>query len=308
MRALITGLDGFAGRHLAARLAARGDAVHGLVRRAAPGGVAAERHLADITDAEAVGRAVAAARPQLCFHLAGIASVPRAGADPAAALRVNALGTQHLLAAVARHAPACRVVVVGSGAAYGAVEAAAQPVRETQPLAPLSPYGASKAAAEMIAMQWAGGAGLDVLRVRGFNHTGPGQGPGFVCADLGRQLVAARGPGPVGVTVGNLDAVRDFSDVRDVVDAYVALAEHGARGAVYNVCSGIGRSIRSVLDALATAAGVAVEIAVDPDRLRPAEVPVLVGDPTAARTVAGWAPRITWQQTLADLLASLRVR
>ncbi|MDX2166364.1 MAG: GDP-mannose 4,6-dehydratase [Deltaproteobacteria bacterium] len=307
MRALITGIDGFAGRHLAALLAARGHAVHGLARRAVASPAGATVHPADVTDADAVARAVAAAAPERCFHLAGIASVPAAIADPSLALRVNALGTQHLLAAVARHAPAARVIVIGSGDAYGAVPAAALPVREAQPLQPRSPYGASKAAAEIIAGQWERGGGLDVVCVRAFNHTGPGQRAGFVCADFARQLVAiAAGTLPPRVAVGDLSPVRDFSDVRDVVAAYVAIAERGARGAVYNVCSGVGRSVREVLDALIGLVGVPVEVTVDTTRLRPADVPALVGDASALHAATGWAPRIAWEQTLADLIASLR--
>jgi GDP-4-dehydro-6-deoxy-D-mannose reductase len=311
MRALITGVDGFAGRHLAALLAARGVGLHGLVRPVAESrlprlpGIAL--HAADVTDADAVAAAVAAVEPDWVFHLAGIASVPAAIADPSAALRVNALGTQHLLAGVARHAARARVIVIGSADAYGAVPPAAQPVRERQPLQPRSPYGASKAAAEVIAGQWARGGGLDVVCVRAFNHTGPGQRAGFVCADFARQLVAiAAGTLPPRVAVGDLSPVRDFSDVRDVVAAYVALAEHGVGGAVYNVCSGVGRSVRSVLDALIGLIGVPVEVAVDPARLRPADVPAMVGDATALRSATGWTPRIAWEQTLSDLVASLR--
>jgi len=313
MRALVTGIDGFAGRHLAARLAARGDAVHGIMRtagqHAALAGLGidpAALHLADVTEAEAVAQAVAAARPQVCFHLAAFSVPPAAAADPATALRVNALGTLHVLSAVARHAPDARVLVVGSADAYGAVAAEAQPVREAQPLQPLSAYGASKAAADLIAAQWARGGGLDVVRVRPFNHTGPGQRSDFVCAAFAHQLVArARGARPARLAVGNLSPVRDFSDVRDVVDAYLAVADRGASGAVYNVCSGIGRSIRSVLDALIGLVGVEVEIAVEAERLRAAEVPALVGDPTALCAATGWTPRIPWQQTLADLIAAV---
>jgi len=311
MRALITGIDGFAGRHLAARLRARGDVVHGVVRRAdrraalADCGIdAATVHVAEVTDAAAVARAVEAVKPDVCFHLAARAFVPGAAADPAAALQVNGLGTLHVLAAVQRHAPGCRVIAVSSADAYGVP--AALPVTEDCPLQPFSAYGASKAAAEVVAAQW-GRSGLDVVRVRPFNHTGPGQRADFVCPDFARQLVAiAGGHRPPRLTVGDLTPVRDFSDVRDVVDAYIAIAERGAAGAVYNVCSGVGRSIRSVLDDLIAAVGVAVEVVVDADRLRVAEVPVLVGSAAALRAATGWAPRIAWEQTLADLVADAR--
>jgi GDP-4-dehydro-6-deoxy-D-mannose reductase len=233
--------------------------------------------------------------------------VPDATADPAGAFTVNALGTLHVLAAVARHAPRCRVVVVGSADAYGAVAEAAQPIVEAVPLQPLSAYGASKAAADMLAGQWANGMGLDVVRVRPFNHTGPGQDARFVCADFARQLVAvARGARPPRIEVGDLAPVRDFSDVRDVVAAYVAVAERGARGAVYNVCSGVGRSIQMVLDDLVAAVGVSVEVVSTADRRRPSRVPRLVGSPAALQAATGWAPRFAWAQTIADLVASIR--
>lgn len=314
MRAFVTGLDGFAGAHLAALLLGRGWALHGTVRRPqrlarlallpAPG-LAAPAQVVDVGDAAAVAAAVAAAQPEVLFHLAGLTFVPDAAADPGAAFRVNALGTLHVLAAVHRHAPGCRVVLVGSADAYGAVEAAALPVREACPLRPLSAYGSSKAAAELVAEQWQRSMGLDVVRLRPFNHTGPGQRPDFVCADFARQLVAvARGAQPARLRVGDLAPVRDFTDVRDVVAAYLAAAERGASGAVYNVCSGVGRSIRSVLDDLAAAVGVTVEVDIDPARVRPNRVPRLVGSAEALHTATGWAPTIAWAQTVADLVRS----
>ena len=313
MRALVTGLDGFAGRHLGAVLLGRGAAVHGTVRAAerraplAAGGLgAATLHVLDVCDAAAVEAVVAAAAPDVLFHLAARTYVPAAAADPAGAFTVNALGTLHVLAAVARHAPRCRIVAVGSADAYGAVPEAAQPIVESTPLRPLSAYGASKAAADVLAGQWADGGGLDVVRVRPFNHTGPGQDARFVCADFARQLVAVRrGTHPPRIEVGDLEPVRDFSDVRDVVAAYVAVAERGARGAVYNVCSGVGRSIRSVLDDLITAAGVSVEVVPRPERQRSNRVPLLVGSHAALTATTGWQPRVGWEQTLAAVIASV---
>ncbi|MEO8605249.1 MAG: GDP-mannose 4,6-dehydratase [bacterium] len=309
MRALITGIDGFAGRHLATRLRARGDVVHGVVRRAERRAAVVDLgiddamlYVADVLNADAVAAAVAAARPEVSFHLAARAFVPGAATDPAAALQVNALGTLHVLAAVQRHAAGSRVVVVSSADAYGAP--AVLPVTEDCPLQPLNAYGASKAAAEVVAAQWARG-GFDVVRARPFNHTGPGQRADFVCPDFARQLVAiARGTRPPRLTAGDVTPVRDFTDVRDVVDAYIAIAEHGASGAVYNVCSGVGRSIRSILDDLIAVVGVPVEVVVAADRLRPSEVPVLIGSAAALHAATGWTPHIPWEQTLADLVAA----
>lgn len=312
MRALITGIDGFAGRHLAAHLRARGDVVHGSVRRpdrlaqlAVLGLDAGALRVADVSDATAVAEAVAAARPAWLFHLAARTFVPDAARDPAATFLINAVGTLHVLDAVARHAPQCRVLVVGSSDAYGAVPEADQPIVEAQPLRPLTSYGASKAAAELLGRQWADGGGLEVVCVRPFNHTGPGQDGRFVCADFARQLVAVRrGEQPPRVEVGDLDPVRDFSDVRDVVAAYVAVAERGATGAVYNVCSGIGRTIRSVLDDLIAATGVQVEVVSVAARRRPQRVARLVGDNAAIIAATGWRPTIAWPQTVAELIAA----
>ena len=308
MRALVTGLDGFAGSHLTALLRARGAEVHGTLRaadrQAALTGLgAASLRVLDVRDTEAVAAAVAAVAPEVLFHLAARTFVPDAAADPAGVFSVNALGTLHVLAAVARHVPRCRVLVVGSADAYGAVPDAAQPIVESVPLRPLSAYGASKAAADLLAGQWADGMGLDVVRVRPFNHVGPGQDARFVCADFARQLVAIRrGAQPARIAVGDLDPVRDFSDVRDVVAAYVAIAERGARGAVYNVCSGVGRSIRSLLDDLIAAVGVAVEIVPVAERQRPTQIARLVGSAAALTAATGWQPAIAWERTIADVI------
>ncbi len=311
MRALITGIDGFAGGHLARALRARRAEVFGTVRslegrvRAAAVGAAAS-YVVDVVDVGAVDAAVAAVQPEVLFHLAGVAFIPDAAADPGAAFRVNALGTLHVLAAVHRRAPRCRVLAIGSADAYGAVADDDLPVREDCPLRPLSAYGASKAAADLLAAQWARGAGLDVVRLRPFNHTGPGQRPAFVCADFARQLVAAERGGPRRVEVGDLDPVRDFSDVRDVVAAYIAACEHGVAGAAYNVCSGVGRSIGSVLDDLIAAAGVAAEVVSVSQRRRANRVPRLVGSGAALRALSSWTPQIPWSQTVADLVADAR--
>jgi len=318
MRVLVTGIAGFAGRHLAKLLLARGDEVHGTLHR--PDGQGRLRDIlthhpglevrlrvADITDASAVERVVATVLPERLFHLAGMAFVPDTVADPAAAIRTNVLGALHVFTAVQRHAPRCRVLTVGSGDAYGDVRADELPLRESCPFRPLSPYGASKAALDLLAHQWARGAGLDIVRARPFNHTGPGQRPDFVCPDFARQLLAvARGARPPVLSVGNLDLVRDFSDVRDVVAAYAAALDRGASGEAYNICSGIGRSVRSVLDTLSEIVGVEVRTEVAPERLRRASVPTLVGNADKLRAATGWAPRCEWRETLAAVVDDWR--
>jgi GDP-4-dehydro-6-deoxy-D-mannose reductase len=314
-RFLVTGIAGFAGRHLAELLLARGDEVHGMVRGREDrpqlrtlGGLRPEAiHVADVLDAAAVERVVAAVAPDGILHLAGVSFVPDAVADPFAAFRINVLGALHVFAAVQRQQPACRVLAVGSSDAYGAVAAEELPIRESCPFRPLTPYGASKAALDLLAYQWAHGAGLDVVAVRPFNHTGPGQRPDFVCPDFARQLVAvARRERPPVLSVGDLEVVRDFSDVRDVVAAYVAVWERGARGSAYNVCSGVGRSVRSVLETLIELVGVDVRIEVTPARMRGATVPALVGSADALRAATGWEPRIAWAETLAAVVEDAR--
>jgi len=315
MRFLITGISGFAGRHLATLLLGEGHDVHGTVRRRE--GVAdivarfprlSERvHVADITDAQATARAIAAVQPEGIFHLAATTFVPDSVADPATAMRVNTLGALHVFAAVARHAPRCRVLAVGSGDAYGAVQPDELPVREQCPFRPLSPYGASKAAMDLLGHQWAHGAGLDVVRVRAFNHTGPGQRPDFVCPDFARQLVAvARGERRPVLEVGDLELVRDFSDVRDVVAAYLAAWQRGVSGEAYNVCSGVGHSVRSLLETLSDIVGVRVETSVVGDRLRRASVPVLIGSAEKLRDTTGWTPRYTLRETLTAVVDDWR--
>jgi GDP-4-dehydro-6-deoxy-D-mannose reductase len=321
MRILVTGIGGFAGRHLASALIALGHEVHGTVSGTAgkarladvSGGSAvatdARLHILDVRDAGAAQALLAQVRPQGLFHLAGIALVGGTNRDPAAVFAVNAVGTLNVLAAVRAHAPECRVLVVGSGDAYGALGAADLPVREDCRFRPLSSYGASKAAADLIAHQWAHGYGLDVVRVRPFNHTGPGQGRGFVCPDFAEQLVAIEQKRrPPRIAVGNLDVVRDFSDVRDVVAGYVAAWEKGQSGEAYNVCSGTGRSIRAVLDALLELTRLPVEVVVDTSLVRAHDVPELVGSPDRLRSETGWQPRHPWRDTLTDVLEDWRAR
>lgn len=313
MRALITGIGGFAGQHLARRLAQLGHDIWGTLRpgrSVPPRGIAADHLIAtDIEDAEQVEVAVRRARPDAVFHLAGLTFVPQSLADPTAAFHANVLGTLQVLAAIKQHASSCRVVIVGSGDAYGRVEASELPVRETCPWRPVSPYAASKAAADLVAYQWSQAPGLDILRVRPFNHVGPGQRAEFACADFARQLVEIeRGRRAPRLSVGNLDAVRDFSDVRDIVDGYVAVYERGVKGEAYNLCSEAGRSIRSMLDDLIALTGVQVEVTVDPAKLRPVEVPYLVGSAEKVRAATGWQVTIPWRQTLSDVLADWRAR
>ena len=315
MRILITGVSGFVGGHLAEFLAAEapGDQLFGLVK---PHGAVREDELAglttleaDLDDAAAVAGAVRAARPERVVHLAGQSSVQHSWTDPGATLRTNVLGLVNLVEALLQHRLAPRLLVVGSADEYGLVDAADLPICEEQPLRPRSPYAVSKAAQGLLAREYAGQAGLFVVCTRTFPHTGPRRGEAFAESSFARQLaeIELSRREPV-LHVGNLDAVRDFSDVRDVVRAYWGLLERGVSGQAYNVCSGSGVRIRDLLQRLIELSGLRVEVRVDPERLRPADIPALVGDPARLRQATGWQPRHPLDQTLRDLLQYWRER
>lgn len=310
MRVLVTGAGGFAGTHVVTALRAAGHAVHALVHGTgtAPAGVEAV-HAGDVCDADGLARIVAAAAPDAVVHLAAFANPAAAERDPAGAYRVNVGGTLALLAALRTHAPAARLLVVSSCLVYGDVPRTEPPVGEDAPLAPRTVYGASKAAAEITALQWGRAYGLDVVVARPFNHTGPGQAPTYVCAALARQLAAieAGRQEPV-LHTGNPDPVRDLVDVRDVAEAYVALLARGRRGGVYNVCTGEGSSVAEIVAQLRTLATVAVSARIDPARVRSGDAERLVGSPARIAADTGWRARIPLARTLADVLAEWRVR
>lgn len=301
MRVLVTGADGFVGKHLCRHLRAVGDEVleaHG--PRADGAGVPGPT--VDVTQLASVRACVSAARPDAVVHLAGFSSVGKSHADPAAAFAVNAMGTVNLLVAIKEHAPKARVVVVGSGEVYGAVPPGTR-ATEGHPLEPTSPYAAGKAAAEVAALPFWRGYKLDVIFTRPFNHLGPGQEPSFVVPAFAVQLARIKsGEAEPVLKVGDLTPIRDFSHVRDVVVAYRLLLEKGVPGQAYNICSGTGRSIRSLLDEMLQLSSVAARVEVDPARLRPTEIPSLVGDPSKLRAL-GWEPKLTVTDALREVLA-----
>jgi GDP-4-dehydro-6-deoxy-D-mannose reductase len=201
------------------------------------------------------------------------------------------------------------VLVVGSAEEYGPVEPKDLPLREDRPLLPASPYAVSKVAQACLARQYGAASGMRVVLTRTFHHTGPGRGEAFAESSFARQIAEAEGGlRPPMLQVGNLNAVRDFTDVRDVVRAYWALLERGEAGAVYNVCSGRGRTIRELLDILLSISGAKLDVKVEPERLRPADVPAQFGDPRRLQEATGWAPRLPLEQTLRDLLDDWRRR
>jgi GDP-4-dehydro-6-deoxy-D-mannose reductase len=260
------------------------------------------RSAVDLLDADATRAAVAAAAPDVVYHLAALAHVGRSWSDPAATLASNQAMTLNLLEAVRTEAPGAAVVAVSSGEVYGAP--ASLPVDEAAPLRPQNPYAVSKAAADLLAGFYADAHGLRVVRPRAFNHAGPGQPPIYALASFTRQVAAGleAGDDPVRLVTGNPDARRDFTDVRDVVRAYRLLAEAGEPG-VFNVCSGRSASPRQLLPALREAAGVEIEHAVDPALVRAHDVMEIRGSAERLRAATGWEPRIPLAKTLADTIA-----
>lgn len=298
MKALVTGAHGFVGRHLVEHLAAQGDHVTGIDR--ATDGL-------DITDADAVTGIIAEISPQVIYHLAGWADVGASWKAPVAAFRVNAEGTLNVLSAAAE-AGVERVVAVSSADVYGIVKADELPLTEDSPLRPASPYAASKVAADYLGLQAWLGRGLPVMRVRAFNHLGPGQTDQFVAPALASRIARAERDGGEVLKVGDLSSRRDFTDVRDVVRAYRLLMELGQPGEVYNVCSGVDLAIQELADQLLAQATVPLRFEVDPALLRPVELPVLRGSHARLTEATGWEPEISIAQTLADLLEDWRVR
>jgi nucleoside-diphosphate-sugar epimerase len=289
VRIWVTGAAGFVGRRLIARLAAE-HVVSGVDREV------------EITDAPRIARSVAGARPDAIVHLAALSSPAQSLREPEHAARVNYLGTRAVLEAARREAPAARILLVTSGEVYGSSAPGAAPFREDDPLAPGTPYARSKACADLLGARYARD-GLDVVRIRPFNHTGPGQSQHFVAPSFARQVAAiAAGRSEPRLSVGNLASVRDFLDVDDVLDAYQRLLDPRVPAGVYNVASGVGRRIGDLLDTLIELSGARCEIEVDTVRVRPTDC--AVGDASRLRAVTGWEPRIPWRETLRRLLAA----
>jgi len=291
VKTLVTGAGGFVGTALVDHLRAAGDEVVGIDHATGP----------DITDPAGVREAVERYRPDTVYHLAAVTHIGASWEAPLEVFRVNAEGTLNVLSACAATGVG-RVLVVGSADEYGAVRPEDLPLTEEAPLRPLTPYGASKVAADYLALQAFLGQGLPVIRVRAFNHSGPTQSERFMIPGLARRIAAAEREGRKDVPVGSLEPVRDYTDVADVVVAYRLLVERGEPGEVYNVCSGVGRSVADVADALLALARHAIELVPDPSLLRPVEVPRLVGDNRRLREATGWAPQIPFEQTLAAVL------
>jgi GDP-4-dehydro-6-deoxy-D-mannose reductase len=296
VRALITGGGGFVGRWLAEHLRSEGDSVTVIDLEV------------DVTDPAAIGAATESAAPDAVYHLAALAHVGESWDAPTEVYRVNILGTANVLAAARSVAPGAAVLVVSSAEVYGTVPPDVLPLTEDRPTAPATPYAASKAAAEQVALQAHLGYGQRAIVARPFNHIGPGQSPAFAVSALSRRIVEAMTSGARAMPVGTLTTRRDFTDVRDVVRAYRLLVLHGQAGGVYNICSGADVAIGEVAHRLLELAGSDLVLETDPALVRPVDLPVLQGDPTRLETATGWKPAIDLDQTLTDVLADWRRR
>jgi GDP-4-dehydro-6-deoxy-D-mannose reductase len=293
MRAFVTGGTGFAGTWLCRHLIESGDEI-------------VTNYTGEITDADDIRRALFAAEPEVVYHLAGQANVGKSWIEPGPTFRVNAEGTLNVVQAVAAmtdEAVVPRVLIVGSAEVYGKVSPEEMPVRETHALAPMSPYAASKMAAELVAMQAFRSNGVPVVVARPFNHIGPGQADTFVVSAIAHRIVAAKRSKLEFITVGNLESRRDFTDVRDIVAAYRLAATVGLPGSTYNISSGTSVEIASLAHRMVELAGGGLELRVDAQHRRAVDVPELLGDSSALRAATGWAPKISIDDTLRDVLA-----
>jgi len=302
VRVLITGASGFAGSYLARACAAAGDHVVGVSRSGAPAGGCGEARAVDLRDADSVRDVVRSVRPEVVYHLAALSAVGRSWEDPAETVEGNVGSDVNILEALRLGAPEARIVWVSSCQIYGVP--LELPVVEDAPLQPDNPYGVSKAAGDMLAAVYAGAHGLDLVRARPFNHTGPGQHSAFIVSSLARQAAEARlaGVGRLRVLTGNPSTRRDFTDVRDVVRAYRLLAAAGCRGAV-NVSSARSISAAEHVQLLARLIEpIEVQHEVDPARIRAHEVIDLRGANDKIAAEVGWRPEIPFEQTMRDTI------
>lgn len=315
-RVLVTGVTGFAGSHLVDYMLERGDCeIFGIQRwRSRTENI---EHFADriqllecdLRDAASTLATLEKVRPDFIFHLAAQSFVPTSWIAPTESLTTNVLAQVNLFEAVRRTGLACRIQLACSSEEYGMVFPNEVPIKETNPLRPLSPYAVSKVAQDMLGYQYWMSWKVDSVRTRGFNHEGPRRGPVFVASDFAKQIAdIERGRKAPILHVGNLQAKRDFTDVRDMVKAYWLSLEKCEPGEVYNICRGQAWSIQEVLDLLLGMTKAKIEVREDPARLRPSDVPVLLGDPTKFKKATGWEPRIPFEQTLLDMLDYWRAR
>lgn len=310
MKILITGITGFVGPHLARYILEldHGHEVFGTVKNRSdltkvPAGVTAIE--CELKDSSNVDQVIEEIRPDVIFHLAAQSFVHTSWKSPAETLTNNIVSELNILEAVRKFAPACIVQIAGSSEEYG--QPKSTPITEDHELNPLSPYGVSKVAQEKLGYQYHKSYGLHVVLTRAFNHTGPGRDSRFAEATFAQQIANAPVSGKI--MVGNLDAIRDYTDVRDMVRAYWIAAQAGVYGVPMNICSGVGHKISEVLETLLRIADRQdLDIVQDPARMRPSDLPVLIGDCSYFKSLTGWEPKISFEQTLTDLYESFTNR
>ncbi len=316
MRVLITGITGFAGSHLADFLVARGDVeIHG-IRRWRSSTLLIDHledkltlHECDLRDPTSVRAVLEEVRPRYLFHLAAQSFVPTSWTVPRDTLETNIFGQLNIFEAIRSLKLDTRVQIAGSSEEYGLVHPEEAPITEDNPLRPLSPYAVGKVAQDMLAYQYFMSYGLDSIRTRGFNHTGPRRPPVFVCSNFAWQIARIeKGRQAPVLETGDLNTIRDFTDVRDIIRGYWLACEKGKAGEVYNLASGKGWKIQDALNFMLAESSATIEQRIDPKRLRPSDVPLLLGDATRFHTDTGWVPEIPFEQTLRDLLAYWRER
>ena len=311
MRVLITGITGFVGSHLADYILADHPEVkvYGLVRwRSQMENILhirdkIEFHEGDLKDIVSLNKCMAEIKPDRIFHLAAQSYVPFSWRCPTETFSINAIGQINLFEAVLSLKLSPKIHVAGTSEEYGLVHADEIPIKETNPLRPLSPYGVSKVSQDLLAWQYYKSYGLRTVRSRAFNHTGPRRGEVFICSNFAKQIAEIeKGKKKPVIYVGNLDAKRDFTDVRDIVRAYWLCLEKGKEGDVYNIGTGKAYSMKEILDLLISMSKVNVDFEIDRARLRPSDVPILSSDCTKFNKLTGWVPRIPFSQSLQDLL------
>ncbi|MCY4467059.1 MAG: GDP-mannose 4,6-dehydratase [Chloroflexi bacterium] len=313
MRILITGAGGFVGRHLSAHLAASepGAALIGttLLPHETVHPALRESQQINLVDEAAVRALVDDCRPDFIYHLAAQAFVPRSFDDPWETLENNIRAQLNIIRACLALDIRPRILVVSSAEIYGSATTSLLPMDESAPIRPTNPYSVSKVAQDMLALQYHLSHGLPIMRARPFNHIGPGQNARFVAPAFALQIAKIEANrGEAVIYVGNLSAKRDFTDVRDIVRGYHLIAARGKAGEAYNIASGEARSIESLLDTLLALSAIDIEARVDPARLRPVDVPEIRGDASKLREDTGWQPRLSFKETLRDVLVDCRRR
>jgi GDP-4-dehydro-6-deoxy-D-mannose reductase len=313
MRILITGMEGFAGSHLAEMALVRKAEVHGTAMPGIPHKnldfiPKAHVHALDITDKNAVMDLIRSIRPQRIYHLAGISNPTFSRKEPEITLRTNILGNLNILEACRQHARQARILIVGSADEYGGVEKTTLRIREDQPLNPDSPYAYSKVCQDLTGLAYFQQYGLHVVRVRPFNHIGPRQALGFVATDFASQIAAIElGRKEPVMDVGNLDVVRDFSDVRDIMAGYGALLDSGKPGQVYNLGSGRGTSIRDLLDGFLALSRTEIHVHIHHEKVRAERLRKVASIRRITRET-GWKPKLSLAKSLRDILDDWRSR